>query len=81
MVEAIKKNIELCTFNNVVVVRKMGNIVSRVGIEPTSLGFQTSVLTITPPRLSVTTLLIHTCLCGSLPERLGQTTTLIPLEL
>ena len=29
----------------------MGNIVGRVGIEPTSLALTTDVLTITPPRL------------------------------
>ena len=44
--------------------------------------FQASVLTISPPRLfDVTTLPSPTCLCSSLTERLGQTTTLVPLEL
>ena len=32
-------------------VMKMGNIVSRAGIEPTTLAFRVSVLTIAPPRL------------------------------
>ena len=35
----------------VVCVTKKGNIVPRAGIEPRSLAFQTSVLTITPRRL------------------------------
>ena len=61
-------------------VMEMGNIVLRVGIELTSLAFQASVLTITPPRLcDVTTLPTPTCLCGSLPERSLQTDTLLPL--
>ena len=48
----------------------MGNIVPRAGIESTSLAFQTSVLTITPPRLpDVITIPTNTCLNGSLPER------------
>ena len=42
---------------SVVGVNKMGTIVPKVGIEPTSLVFQVYVLTITPPRLAdVTTL-------------------------
>ena len=54
----------------------MGNTAPRVIIEPTSLAFQASVLTITQPRLSdVTTLRMLTCLYGSLPERSVQTTT------
>ena len=71
-------------FNNtyVVGVMKMGTIVSRVGIEPTSLAFQANVLTITPPRLSdVTTVIPPNCLCGVLPERSVLTTTLVPLEM
>ena len=32
-------------------VMKMGNIVLRAGVEPTSLAFWASVLTITPPML------------------------------
>ena len=46
---------------------KMGNIVSRAEIEPTSLAFQASVLTIKPPRLhDVTTVPTPTCLCSFL---------------
>ena len=56
----------------------MENIVPRTGIEPTSLAFPASVLTITPPRLSdVTTVPTPTNLCGFLPERLVQTTSII----
>ena len=63
------------------VVMKMGNIVHRVGIEHTYIAFQASMLTITPHRLSdITMLPVPTCLCGSLPERSVQTTTLFPLE-
>ena len=62
-------------------VMKMGNIVPTVGIEPTSLAFQASVLTITPPRFPhVTILPTPTCLCGSLLEKSAQTTT-VPREL
>ena len=40
----------------------MENIAPRVGIEPTSLAFWVSVLTITPPRLTdVTTLQTPAC--------------------
>ena len=57
---------------------KMGNIMPRVGIDPSSLAFQASVLSITSPRLpGVTTLPTPTFLCGSVPERLGQTTTFL----
>ena len=45
----------------------MGNV-PRAGIEPTSLAFQASVLTITLHKAP-------TCLCGSLPQRSVQTTT------
>ena len=56
----------------------MGNIEFRVGSEPMSLAFCTSVLTITPPRFpDVTTLSTHTYLCDSLPERSVQTTSLV----
>ena len=55
---------------------KMGNIVPRTGSEPTSHAFQASVLTITPHSLlDVTTLSTPTCLCGSLPLRSVQITT------
>ena len=52
------------------------------GVEPTSLAFRVSVLSITPPRLpDVTTLPMSTCLCGSFHKGSEQTTTLIPVEL
>ena len=48
---------------------KMGNITFIAGIDPTSLAFGASVLTIIPPRLPiVTTLPIPSGLCGSLPK-------------
>ena len=51
---------------------KMGNIVPRAGIEPTSLAFRASVLTISPRSLSnMSHIPVPTCLCSSLPER-GQ---------
>ena len=54
----------------------------KMGIEPTSLAFKASVLTITLPRLpDVTTLPMPTRLCSTLPDRLVQTTTLVLLEL
>ena len=60
-------------------VMKVGNIVPRVGIEPTSLAFQANVLIITPHRLpDVITIPMPTCLCSSLPQRSVQTTTLVP---
>ena len=56
-------------------VMKMGNSVYRAAIEPTSLAFRASVLTITSPRLpDIITLYTPTCLCGSLPEKSVQTT-------
>ena len=56
---------------------KLGNIVARVGIEPTSLRFQANVLTITSAGLpDITTPATPTYLYGSLPERSVQTTTL-----
>ena len=64
--------------SNVMDVMKMGNIVPRVEIDDISLALRTSVLTIiTQLRLSdVTTVPTLTCLCGSLPERSVQSTTL-----
>ena len=54
---------------------KIGNIMPRVGIEPTSLAFQAIVLTITPPRLpDVAILPTPTFPYGCLPERSVQTT-------
>ena len=67
---------------SVVGVMKMGNIVSRGGLEPTSHVFWASVLAITPTRFpDVTMLSMPTCLCGSLPERSGQTIGLVSMEL
>ena len=49
---------------------KVGNIARTMGIEPTSLAFWLSVLTIIQRRLSdITTLPMPTGLCASLPER------------
>ena len=69
----------ICIFNldlihmlqmHVVGVMKMGEMAPRVGIEPISLAFRDSVLTITPHVITLTT---PTCLCGSLSERTMQT--------
>ena len=61
---------------------EMGDIVPRMGIEPTSLSFRASVLINTPSRLpDVTSVPMPTGLCSFFPERSVQTTTLIPLEL
>ena len=60
-------------------VMEMGNIVARVGIEPTSLASQASVLTITLPKLRDGPLPI--CRLGSFPERSVQTNILVSLEL
>ena len=63
-------------------VMKMENVVPRVEIKPTSLALWASVLPLHPIGFpDVTTLPMSSCLCGSLPERSVQTTTLIPLEL
>ena len=52
---------------------KMGNIVPRMGIEYISLG---QCATITPCRhTDVTTIPLPICLCGSVPQRSRQTTT------
>ena len=52
----------------------MENIVPRAQIEPTPLAFWVNMLTVLPPRLpEVIILPTPTCLCGSLPERSGQT--------
>ena len=54
----------------------MGNIAPRAGIEPTSLAFRVSLLTITPLRLpDVATLFTPNCLCDSSSERPVQFTT------
>ena len=61
---------------------KMGNTVPRAGLKPTSLAFQASVISLHhvgfPDILTIPT---PTCLYSSSPQRLGQTTTLVPLEL
>ena len=58
---------------------KMGNIAPRAGIEPASLAFQASLLTITQHSLvDITILATPTCLCSSLPERSVHTTTFYP---
>ena len=66
---------------SVVSVIKIGNIVPRVGIEPTSLTFRASALPLrhvgSPP--DVTAIPIPTCLCSSLPQRSAQTATTIIL--
>ena len=69
-------------FNIVVGVIKMGNTVPRVGLEPTSLAFQATVPSLHDVGFpDVTTIPIHTYLCGALPQRSVPTTTLVPLEL
>ena len=68
--------------SNVVGVMQMGNIVPRAVINPKSLAFRASVLTITPLRLSnVTTVSMPTSLCSFMPQRSVLTTTPVPLEL
>ena len=61
--------IHVCIHTCVVGVMKIGNIVPRVGLEPTSLAFQASVLPLHHVVFSdVTTMPTPTCLCGSLPQ-------------
>ena len=56
-------------------VMKMGNIAPRAAIEPTSLTFWASELTVTPPRLADVTILPKlTCLCSALPGMSMHTT-------
>ena len=56
-------------------VTKMEKTVPRAGIEPKSLAFRASVLTVTPHRLpDVTTIPTSTCLFSSLPQKSVQTT-------
>ena len=77
-----------CRFNNhttlslyrimVIGVMNIGNIAPTAGIEPISLAFQASVLTMAPPRLpDLANLPTRIFLCGSLPERSVQTTTVL----
>ena len=62
---------------SVVGVMKMGNIVPRVGLEPTSLAFRGQCAVITPCSLpAVTTIPMLTCVRSSLPQSLVLTTTL-----
>ena len=76
------KQVHLLTIITVLGVMKMGNIAPRVGIEPTSLAFRTSVLTISPPMFPhVTTLLMPMCLYGSLAERSVKTIAVVLQEL
>ena len=57
-------------------VMKMGNIVHRAGIEPTSLAFRASVLPLHHVGYpDVTTIPTPTCLCGPLPQRSVHATT------
>ena len=63
-------------------VMKIGNIVPRVGIEPTSLAFGPVCYPLHHVDFpNVTTIPTPTCLCISLPQRSVWTTELIPLEL
>ena len=63
---------------SVMVVMKMGNIVPRAGLEPTSLAFQANVLPLHHVGFpDVTTIPMSTSLCGTLPQRSVQTTTYI----
>ena len=66
-------------YSNFVGVMNMGNIVPRPGIEPTSFGFRASVLTIYHLGYLMSALYpcLPVCLCGFLPERSVQSTTLI----
>ena len=71
----------LVTATGVMRVMKMGNIVPRAGLEPTSLAFRASV----PPLHhvgfpGVTTTPTPTCLCSSLPQRSEQTATLLWMD-
>ena len=61
---------------------KMGIIVPRAGLEPTSLPFWASVLALHHVGFpDVINIPMPTSLCSSLPQRSVQTTTLVPLEL
>ena len=64
----------------------MGNIAPRAGFKLAPFTFRANVLTITSPSSPSPSLLtsspylhLPTYLCGSLPERLVQTYTLVPL--
>ena len=60
---------------SVVGVMKMGNVVTREGLEPTSLGQCATIRLCRFP--DVTTIPMPTCVCGPLPKRSAQTTTLL----
>ena len=57
----------MVTATNVMGEMKMGNIVPRVGIKPTSLAFRASVLTL--HHTDITTIPTPTGLSSSLPQR------------
>ena len=68
---------DTCYGLSIVGVMKVGNILPRVGIEPTYLAFEDNVPTILPARpLDLTILPTPICLCGSYPDRSVQTITL-----
>ena len=68
-------------FHIVVGVMKMGNIVPRTGIEPRSLAFRTSLLTITPPKLvEVTTGPTPMCLSSPLASYIWVHDTICKLK-
>ena len=57
---------------------KMGNIVPRVELEPTSLALQASVLPLHHTGSLMSPLIpTPTCLCSSLTQRSEQTTTIL----
>ena len=67
---------------SVVGVMKMRNTVPRVGLKSTSLAFRASVLPLHHIGIpDVITIPMPTSLCGSLPQRSVQTTTLAPTPL
>ena len=67
----------MVTATSVVGGTTMGNIVHRAGFEPTSLAFRASVLPLYYVGFTdVTTIPTPACLCGSLPQRSVQTTTI-----
>ena len=64
---------------SVMSVAKMGNIVPRAGLKPTSRATLLPLHHVGFP--GVTTIPMPTCVCGSLSQRSVQITTLILLEL
>ena len=60
---------------------KMGNIVPRVGIEPTTFSFWASILTITPRRLpDITILPMPTYLCAFMLYKSVQTSMYVYMK-